>query len=217
VEQASQIRLLLADDHPVVREGLIALINRKPDMTVVAEARNGREAVELFRRYGPDVALIDLRMPEMDGVSAIGAIRQESPAARIIVLTTFDSDEDIYNALRAGARAYLLKDAPREQLLECIRCVYEGKTYFPSTVATKLAARLSRSELTDRELEVLRLMTAGKSNKEIAVTLFVEEATIKAHVNSILHKLRVGGRTEAVTAAIRRGIVRLDELPPSPT
>ncbi len=210
MKKAKHIRVLLADDHPVVREGVAALINRRPDMTVIAEARDGREAVELFRHHDPDVALIDLRMPEMDGLKAIAAVREYSPAARIIVLTTFDDDEDIYRALRAGAKGYLLKDAPREELLECIRCVYEGKTYIPLGVATKLAERVSGSELTARELEVLQLMAAGKSNKEIAAALFVTEGTIKVHVNNILRKLGAGGRTEAVTLAIKRGVVRLD-------
>jgi two-component system NarL family response regulator len=179
-------------------------------MTVIAEANDGREAVELFRHHGPDVTLLDLRMPQMDGVNAIVAIRQEFPEARIIVLTTYDGDEDIYRALQAGAKAYLLKDTEREPLLECIRSVHEGKTCLSSRVAEKLADRLHRSELTDRELEVLNLMAAGKSNKEVASALCVAEATVKAHVNNILHKFGVNGRTEAVTSAIRRGIVRLE-------
>lgn len=203
------IRVLLADDHPVVREGLAALINRRPDMTVVAEAGTGREAAELFREQRPDIALIDLRMPEMDGVTAIRRIRADFPAARIIVLTTFDGDEDIYLALRAGARGYLLKDAPREDLLECIRCVYQGKTYLPSELAAKLAERLAGSELSAREHEVLQLMAAGKSNRQIAGVLFVAEGTVKVHVNNILHKLGVSARTEAVTVALKRGIVQL--------
>ena len=203
------IRVLLADDHPVVREGLAAMINRRPDMTVIAEASNGREAVHLFRLRNPDVALVDLRMPEMDGIEVIGDLRREFPAASIIVLTTFDDDEDIYRALRAGAKGYLLKDAPREQLLECIRSVYRGGTYLPNDVATKLAERVSGKELTQREQEVLRLIALGKSNKEVGSVLGITESTIKVHVNNILHKLKVGGRTEAVTLAIRRGLVRL--------
>ena len=204
------IRVLLADDHPVVREGLAAMINRRPDMTVIAEASNGREAVNLFRLRNPDVALVDLRMPEMDGIEVIGELRREFPAASIIVLTTFDDDEDIYRALRAGAKGYLLKDAPREELLECIRSVYRGSTYLPTDVATKLAERVSGEELTQREQEVLRLMAVGKSNKEVGSALGITESTIKVHVNNILHKLKVGGRTEAVTLAIRRGLVRLN-------
>jgi two-component system, NarL family, response regulator len=209
VESGTTIRVLLADDHPVVREGLRALITRRSSMCVVAEAKNGAEAFKLFGRYRPDVALIDLRMPELDGVDAIKAIREHFPAARIIVLTTFDGDEDIYRALRAGAKAYLLKDVGREELLECIRLVHEGRTYLPSGVATKLAERVAGSGLTERELDVLRLMATGKSNKEIGSALTVSEGTVKTHVNNILHKLNVSGRTEAVASAIKRGIVQL--------
>lgn len=204
------IRVLLADDHPVVREGLAAMINRRPDMTVVAEAGNGREAVQLFRLHQPDVTLVDLRMPEMDGLEVIGNVRQQSPAARIVVLTTFDDDEDIYRALRAGAKGYLLKDAPREELLECIRSVHHGDSYLPSGVASKLAGRVSGAELTGRELEVLRLLALGKSNKEVGSGLRVTESTVKVHVNNILRKLNASGRTEAVTLALRRGLVRLE-------
>jgi two-component system, NarL family, response regulator len=209
LEKGQRIRVLLADDHPVVREGVAALINRRSDMTVVAQASGGREVLGLFRQHHPDVALIDLRMPEMDGLEVISALRRDFPAACIVVLTTFDDNEDIYRALRAGARGYLLKDVPREELLHCIRLVHEGKTYFGTGVATKLAERVRWSELTARELEVLQLMAEGKSNKEVAAALFVAEATIKVHVVNILHKLGVGGRTEAVTLAIRRGIVRI--------
>jgi two-component system, NarL family, response regulator len=210
VDAGTTIRILLADDHPVVRAGLRALISRRPGMSVIAEASSGAEALNLFRRHRPDVALIDLRMPQMDGVEAISAIREQFPAARIIVLTTFDGDEDIYRALRAGAKAYLLKDVPREELLDCIRRVHEGKTYLPSGVANKLAQRVAAPQLTTRELEVLQLMAAGKSNKEIGTVLLVTEGTVKAHVNSILQKLGVSGRTEAATSAVKRGIVQLD-------
>ena len=203
------IRVLVADDHQVVREGLVAMIGREPDMTVVAEACNGRQAVEQFFRHRPDVALMDLRMPEMDGVEAITAIREKNADARIVVLTTFDGDEDIYRGLRAGAKAYLLKDAPGEELLECIRNVNCGKMCVPPTIAAKLAGRLSGSELTARELEVLEHMAEGRSNREIARSLSITEGTIKAHVNNILNKMNVSGRTEAVTIAIKRGIVHL--------
>jgi two-component system NarL family response regulator len=203
------MRVLIADDHPVVREGLVALINRRPDMVVVAEVSNGREAVEQFLRHRPDVALLDLRMPEMDGVDAIAAIRQKIPTARLIVLTTFDEDEDIYRGLRAGAKAYLLKDAPRDDLLKCIRAVHEGQTIIPPSIAAKLADRLTTSELTRREIQVLQLVADGKGNKEIAVALSISEGTVKTHVSSILAKLEAADRTHAVTIALRRGILRL--------
>ena len=204
------IRILIADDHPIVREGLAALLNRATDMEVVAEASNGREALKQFLRCRPDIVLVDLRMPEMDGVDAILAIRERAPDARVIVLTTYDGDEDIYRGLRAGAKAYLLKDAPREELMECIRAVQAGRMWIPPDVAAKLATRMGDQDLTSRELEVLRLMVRGKSNKEIGNSLGVSEGTVKIHVNHILEKLKVSGRTEATTAALKRGIVRLD-------
>jgi two-component system, NarL family, response regulator len=204
------IRILIADDHPIVREGLAALLNRAEDMEVIAEASNGREATKQFLRCHPDVVLVDLRMPEMDGVDAILAIRQQAPDARVVVLTTYDGDEDIYRGLRAGAKAYVLKDAPREELMECIRAVHAGRMWIPPDVAAKLATRMGDEDLTPRELEVLQLMARGKSNKEIGATLGVSEGTVKIHVNHILEKLKVSGRTEATTAALKRGIVRLD-------
>jgi two-component system NarL family response regulator len=194
----------------VVREGLTALINRRQDMQVVAEASNGQEAVKQFLLHRPDVALLDLRMAEMDGVDAIAAIRKQVPTARIIVLTTYDHDEDIYRSLQAGARAYLLKDAPREELLACIRTVHAGQTYLPSAIAAKLAHRRNDSALTAREIEVMDLMADGKANKEIAAALRVSEGTVKSHVNAILKKLDAVDRTEAVIIAFRRGIVRVE-------
>lgn len=207
--KTKRVRILIADDHPVVREGLVALINRRPDMVVVAEVSNGREAVEEFLRHRPDVALLDLRMPEMDGVDAITAIRQKIPTARLIVLTTFDEDEDIYRGLRAGAKGYLLKDAPRDDLLKCVRAVHEGQTIIPPLIAAKLADRLTTSGLTRREVQVLQLVADGKGNKEIAVVLSISEGTVKTHVSSILAKLAAADRTQAVTIALRRGILRL--------
>ena len=205
------IRILIADDHPVVREGLAAMIERRPDMTVVAEAATGREAVAAYRAAQPDVVLMDLRMPDMTGVEAIGAIRGEFPGARIIVLTTYDGDEDIYRGLQAGARAYLLKDAPRDELLDAIRAVHAGQTRIPPAVAARLAERvLAGPELTARELEVLQGIVAGRSNKEIGAALGISEGTVKAHVNNILGKLGVADRTQAVTTALQRGIVHLD-------
>jgi two-component system NarL family response regulator len=205
------IRVLIADDHPVVREGVAAMIERRPDMTVVGVAATGREAVAAYRAARPDVVLMDLRMPDMTGVEAIGAIRGEFPGARIIVLTTYDGDEDIYRGLQAGARAYLLKDAPRDDLLDAIRAVHAGQSRIPPAVAARLAERvLAGPELTARELEVLQGIVAGRSNKEIGAALGISEGTVKAHVNSILGKLGVADRTQAVTTALQRGIVHLD-------
>jgi DNA-binding NarL/FixJ family response regulator len=203
------IRVLIADDHAVVRDGLVAMIGKWTDMTVVAEAEDGQQAVEQWRRHGPDVALLDLRMPILDGVGAIEQIRASDPGARVIVLTTFDSDEDIYRGIRAGAKAYLLKDAPRDDILDCIRRVHRGETFVPPSVAAKLAERVGGPELTARETEVLRALATGQSNKEIGRRLFITEATVKGHVKSIFVKLNVLSRTEAVAAAARRGLVQL--------
>lgn len=207
---ADPIRVLLADDHPVLREGIAALISRRDDMDVCAEANNGREAVDLYIKHLPDVVLMDLQMPTMDGVEAIQAIRAEHPAARIIVLTTYDGDEDIYRSLHAGAAGYLLKDATREELLNAIRTVHRGQALISSSAAAKLADRIHKAELTSREMEVLNQIAGGKSNQEIGAALFITEGTVKAHVNNILTKLGVSDRTQAVVMAIQRGIVHLD-------
>src|SRR5262245_35585703 len=204
------IHILVADDHPIVRQGLITLIEDWADMKVVGEASNGREAVNLFCQYRPDVTLLDLRMPEMDGIEALIAIREHCADARIILLTTYDSDEDIYHGLRAGAQAYLLKDTSREELIEAIRAVHAGQTRIPPPVAAKLARRRSGQELSQRELEVLRLLVAGKSNKEIEAELFISPSTVKTHIMHILEKLGVNDRTQAVTTALKRGLVRLE-------
>ena len=203
------IRILIADDHTVVREGLVSLVKRKPDMAVVAEATNGREAVDLWKQHHPDIGLLDLRMPELDGVGAIKEIRELNPNAHIIVLTTFDGDEDIYRAIKAGAKGYLLKDTAREALMECIRRVHGGETFIPATLAAKLADRVSGEALSLREIEVLQRMAAGKSNKEIGAELFISEGTVKTHVKSIFSKLDVVSRTEAVATASRRGLIQL--------
>ncbi|HZO90836.1 MAG TPA: response regulator transcription factor [Chthonomonadaceae bacterium] len=203
------IRVLVADDHPVVRRGLALMLKYEPDMEAIGEASSGREAVALFRLHRPEVTLMDLRMPDMDGVEAITSIRAEFPAARIILLTTYDGDEDIYQGLRAGAQAYLLKDAPCEELLETIRVVYAGHKRIPPAVGAKLAEHMSGSELTARELEVLRLMAKGQSNQEIGVALCITEGTVKYHVNHILSKLAVTDRTQAVIVALKRGLASL--------
>jgi DNA-binding NarL/FixJ family response regulator len=203
-----KIRVLVADDHAVVLEGLVAIIGRQPDMTVVAEAANGREAVDHWLKHRPDVTLLDLRMPVLDGVGAIKEIRRHESSARVIVLTTFDTDTDISTAITAGAKGYLLKDAPREELLACIRRVHSGETVIPPSLLTKLTMTLSSESLTGRELEVLSLLARGKSNKEIAAILSISEATVKAHLRSIFSKLNVLSRTEAIATANRRGLVK---------
>lgn len=203
------IGVLIADDHTVVREGLVSLISRKPDMAVVGEAGNGREAIELWRKHRPDVTLLDLRMPELDGVSAIKQIREHDPNARIIVLTTFDGDEDIFRAIQAGAKGYLLKDVPREALMDAIRRVHAGETCVPVHLAAKLAERVSGETLSPREIDVLKLMAQGKSNKEIGAALFISEGTVKSHVKAIFAKMNVISRTEAVASATRRGLIQL--------
>ena len=207
MKTSKTIRILIADDHPVVREGLVAMIGRQRDMEVVGEASNGKEAVDLFFAKRPDVTLLDQRMPEMDGITALEEIRKSCADARVILLTSFDGSEDIYRGLRAGARAFLLKEASGDELLEYIRDVHQGKTRIPEQVAGRLANRLAKKDLTPREMEVLRWLTSGKSNKEIGSLLNVSEGTVKVHVGHILQKLNVSGRTEAATIAIRRGIV----------
>jgi DNA-binding NarL/FixJ family response regulator len=204
-----RIRILIADDHSVVREGLVSLIKRKSDMVVAAQASNGREAVDLWKKHRPDVTLLDLRMPELDGVGAIKEIRELDENAHIIVLTTYDGDEDIYRAIKAGAKAYLLKDTARDALVESVRRVHAGETYLPPQLAAKLADRVGGQALSARELEVLQRMAAGKSNKEISAELFISEGTVKTHIKSIFSKLDVVSRTEAVATATRRGLIQL--------
>jgi two-component system NarL family response regulator len=208
-----KIRIVVVDDQAVVRQGFVALINTVPDMEVIAEGTDGRQAVELYRRLRPDVLLTDLRMPGLTGVEAIAAIRREFPAARVIVLTTFDGDEDIYRSLQAGAQGYLLKDMFFEELEDAIRTVHAGGRRIPGVVAERLAGRVGGSDLTGRELEVLEQIVYGSSNKEIASALDISEATVKSHVNNILSKLGVADRTQAATTAIRRGLVRLPDAP----
>jgi DNA-binding NarL/FixJ family response regulator len=204
------IRIMVVDDHHIVRQGLVALIRTVPGMQVVAEAADGEQAIELYRKHKPDVTLMDLRLPKKSGVEAITGIREEFPSARIIVLTTFDGDEDIYRALQAGAKGYLLKGMDTDELTDAIRTVYAGKSRIPAVVAERLAGRMGGPSLTARELEVLRRIVSGRSNKEIAGDLFISEATVKTHINSILSKLGVNDRTQAATTALQRGIVHLD-------
>ncbi len=203
------IRVLVADDHPVVAQGLVALLECEADITVVGQAYDGCQAVEQFHQHQPDVTLMDLRMPQMDGVAAITAICTLVDDARIIVLTTYDSDEDIYRGLRAGAKGYLLKDAEPDELLVAIRTVHSGKKYIPPDIGAKLAERLSNPQLSDRELEVVHLMVAGNSTQEISTALSIAESTVKFHVNNILSKLGVSDRTQAIVMALKRGIVSI--------
>ena len=206
---ADKIRLLIADDHMTVLAGLASIIGMQRDMIVVAEAANGRQAVDLWRKHRPDVTLLDLRMPKLDGVGVIDEIRKEDTSARIIILTTYDTDNEIYRAIKAGAKGYLLKDARREELLDCIRKVNRGDTCIPQELVQKLAAGMSGEILTGRELGVLALLARGKSNKEIGANLFISETTVKGHLRHIFTKLDVLSRTEAVTVASRRGLVQL--------
>jgi DNA-binding NarL/FixJ family response regulator len=205
-----RLRVLIAEDQAIVRDGLVALVSYQPDMEVAGAATDGAEAVRLYKDLRPDVTLMDLRMPKMGGVEAIEAIRVADPAARLLVLTTFDGDEDVYRALQAGACAYILKDAETEELVGAIRTVAKGGRHIPSTIAQRLADRaMSGPPVTEREIQVLRLVAAGMTNKEIAAELFIAEGTVKTHLNSIHEKLGVRDRTEAVMVAVRRGILRL--------
>jgi DNA-binding NarL/FixJ family response regulator len=204
-----RIRILIVDDHPLLREGVVSLVEKQADMLIVAEASNGKEALQLFQRHIPDITLMDLRLPGMDGVDAMTAILAEFPNAKIIVLTTFSGDAQILRALKAGARGYLLKDLLRKELLEAIRTVQAGHKRIPPEIAGQIAEHASDTTLTRREIEVLQLIAAGNPNKLVADKLSVTEDTIKMHVKSILSKLGANDRTHAVTIALRRGIMEL--------
>jgi two-component system, NarL family, response regulator len=201
------IRIMVVDDHPIVRSGLVLMINYTPNMEIVAEANNGLEAIELFRQQRPDVTLMDLRMPEMSGADAIAAICQEFTEAKIIVLTTYDGDEDIYKGLKAGAKGYIFKNAPVDEIIRAIKTVNEGRKYIPPEVGEKLSERLNRPQLSNRELEVLKLVAKGLTNQEIASELYISESTVKYHVNGVLSKLGVSDRTQATLIAMKRGLV----------
>jgi len=202
--------VLIVDDHALLRTGVANIINQEADLHVVAEATNGVEAIAAFERHRPDVTLLDLRMPVMEGVEAVRQIRERDPHARVIILTTYDADEDIARALQAGAKAYVLKDISADDLITCIHQVLAGKTYLAPAAAAKLAERVTRVQLTPRELATLRLMAEGKSNKEIATDLGISDRTVKTHLGHLFEKLGVASRTEAIKVATRRGLVRLD-------
>lgn len=209
-----QIRVIVADDHPVVREGLAAMVSAQRDMKLVGEAENGKMAVREYFRLYPDVILLDLRMPEMDGIAATRIILERDREAKVIALSTYNGEEDVYQALKAGAKAYLLKDSPRKEIVNSIRSIHGGQNNFPSRVSAQLASAVARVRLTKREVELLQLVVAGKSNKEIAVSLGVTEGTVKVHVGHILKKLGVTGRAEAIRVALERGIVHLQPALP---
>jgi two-component system NarL family response regulator len=203
-------RVLVVDDHALLRTGVANIINQEPDLRVVAEAGNGVEAVEAYERHHPDVTLLDLRMPVMDGVEVVRRIREREPQARVIVLTTYDTDDEIARALKAGAKAYVLKDIAADDLIACIRDVLAGKSYLAPAAAAKLAEGATHVQLTPRELATLRLTADGKANKEIASELGISERTVKTHLGHLFLKLGVTSRTEAIKVATRRGLVRLD-------
>ena len=202
--------MLVVDDHALLRTGVANIINQEPDLLVVAEAGNGAEAVDAYGRHHPDVTLLDLRMPVMEGVEAVRRIRELDPRARVIVLTTYDTDDEIASALKAGAKAYVLKDISADELVNCIREVLAGKTYLAPAAAAKLAEGVTRVQLTPREMATLRLMADGKTNKEIASELEISDRTVKTHLGHLFEKLGVTSRTEAVKVATRRGLVRLE-------
>ena len=205
-----KIRIMVVDDHYVVRMGLVTSINIEPDMIVEIEASTGQQAIAHFRRHRPDIVLMDLKLPGMSGVEATITIRKEFPDASIIMLSTHDGEEDIYRSLQAGARTYLLKTAAREELIHTIRAVHAGERCISPAIGARLAERMTHTELTSRELDVLKLIATGKSNKEIGSALQIAEVTVKLHVGHILAKLKVSDRTQAATTALRRGILHLD-------
>ena len=209
MKESTPIRILCIDDHPLMREGIAAIIRNEPDMLLVAEASNGREAIQGFREHRPDVTLMDLRLPDISGIDAMVAIRTEFADARIIMLTTFEGDVEIRRALQAGAVGYMLKTMPRRQLVEMIRRVYSGKKHIPPEIAAHLAEHMGDESLSKREVDVLQKIAGGNRNGDIAELLFISEETVKGHVKHIMEKLGASDRTEAVAIGIRRGIIQL--------
>ena len=204
------IRILLADDHPSLRAGLASILNSQPGLTVVAEAGSGRETVEKASATTPDLLIVDLRMPDGDGIQTIKQLVAANPHVKVLVLTTYDNEEDIFNALEAGARGYILKDTTREEIIEAVRKIHEGQRYLPPGIAARLADRMIRPALTPRELDVLRLVSRGRTNKEMAAAMFISEETVKSHMKGLFHKLGVHDRAEAVGIALQRGLLRLE-------
>jgi DNA-binding NarL/FixJ family response regulator len=209
MNQSSHIRILCVDDHPLVHEGIATVIRNQPDMTLIAEAFNGREAVQKFREHKPDVVLLDLRLPDMSGIDTMIAIRNEFPEARAIILTTFEGDVEIQRALEAGARAYVLKSMPPKELVEVIRKVHAGKKPISTQIAAQLAEHYGDESLTEREIDVLRQIAGGNRNRDIAEKLFISEETVKVHVKHVMEKLGASDRTQAVAIGVRRGIIQL--------
>jgi len=206
----AKVRVLVADDHPIVRQGILANVKPQGDMTVVAEAGDGVEALALIKEQLPDVVLLDLRMPQMDGLDVLTEVNKSNLSCKVIIMTTFDSEEDVQRAMKAGARGYLLKDSTQEEILDAIRRVSLGETYLPARIVQKVAEGMRKPELSPREVEVLQWVAAGKSNKEIGAQLFIAEGTVKTHVKNLLEKLAVVGRTAAIREGVHRGLVRLN-------
>jgi DNA-binding NarL/FixJ family response regulator len=209
MEDQSRIRVLSADDHGLVREGIATMINRRPDMVLVSQASNGKEAIQQYREHRPDVTLLDLRMPDLSGIDVLIAIRTEFPDARVVMLTTFDGDVEIQRSLEAGAHGYLLKNMPSSELIQAIRQVHAGKKHIPASLAARVAEHISDESLTNREVEVLERVCGGNRNRDIAELLGISEETVKAHVRHIMDKLGACDRTQAIAIAVRRGIIQL--------
>ena len=210
MNQPEKIRVFTVDDHPLLREGIAAIVNNEPDMLIISQASNGREAIQQFREQRPDVTLMDLRLPDISGIDAMIAIRNEFSDARIVMLTTFEGDVEIQRALAAGARGYILKNMPPRDLVDVVRQVHAGKKRIPAEVAAQLAEHVSDEALTERERNVLQHVASGNRNRDIAEQLFISEETVKVHVKHIMEKLGASDRTEAVTIAVRRGIIQLE-------
>ena len=209
MRRSSKLRLILADDHPVLRDGLSLILDAQPDMAVVAQASTGEEALDLFLEHEPDVLILDLQMPGEGGINTVKRLLKKRPRAKILILTTYDTDEDIYSAMLAGAIGYVLKDTPRDELILAIRTIASGQRYMSRTAGAKLAGRIGAPQLTERELSVLQCVAAGQANKEIAARLGITEGTVKSHVNNIMQKLGALSRTDAAIVALKKGLIKM--------